>query len=280
MKIAVFGSTGFIGKKLKSKAEEKGYIVVPLDIRKNIDWKEQLKDCDAVVNLAGHQLFKDRWNDRIKALIYDSRIEGTHAIVQALAGTKVKVLVNASAIGIYGSGTQDCHEESPHADDFLARVCKAWEAEALAAQRLYKIRTVCARFGIVLGKEGGALAQMLLPFKLGLGGPIASGKQKMSWIHIEDAVGLILHALENENVSGAMNVTAPEIVSNKEFSNALGKALHRPAFLPVPKLGLYVLVGEAAGVIASGQRAIPQKALESGYKFQYKNISSALEAIF
>lgn len=279
MKIAVFGSTGFIGKKLKSKAEAKGYSVLPLDIRKNIDWKDQLKDCDAVVNLAGHPLFKDRWNDRIKALIYDSRIEGTHAIVQALAGSKVKVLVNASAIGIYGSGTQDCTEESAHADDFLARVCKAWEAEALAAQRLYKIRTVCARFGIVLGKGGGALEQMLLPFKLGVGGPIGSGKQDMSWIHVDDVAGLILHALENEKINGALNVTAPGIVSNKEFSNVLGKTLHRPAFLPVPKLGLYAMVGEAASVIASGQRAIPQKALESGYKFQYENISSALEAI-
>ena len=279
MKIAVFGSTGFIGKKLTSKAEEKGHTVVSLDIRKNIDWKDQLKDCDAVVNLAGHPLFKDRWNDRIKALIYDSRIEGTHAIVQALAGSKVKALVNASAIGIYGSGTQDCTEESPHADDFLARVCKAWEAEALAAQRLYKIRTVCARFGIVLGKEGGALAQMLLPFKLGVGGPIGSGKQDMSWIHVDDVAGLVLHALENEKINGAMNVTAPGIVSNKEFSNVLGKTLHRPAFLPVPKVGLYVMVGEAAGVIASGQRAVPRKALETGYKFKFENISSALEAI-
>ncbi len=279
MKIAVFGSTGFIGKKLKSKAEAKGHSVVPLDIRKNIDWKEQLKDCDAVVNLAGHPLFKDRWNDRIKALIYDSRIEGTHAIVQALAGSKVKVLVNASAIGIYGSGTENCHEESPHADDFLARVCKAWEAEALAAQRLHKIRTVCARFGIVLGKEGGALGQMLLPFKLGMGGPIGNGKQDMSWVHVDDAVGLILHAIDHERVSGAMNVTAPGIVTNKEFSKVLGKTLHRPAFLPVPKLGLYAMVGEAASVIASGQKALPQKALETGYKFQFENISSALEAI-
>jgi len=279
MKIAIFGATGFIGKELLAKCQEKHWEIVALDIRRDADWVQKMKDCDAVVNLGGHPLFQNRWNDRIKGLIYDSRVSGTHSIVAALKDSKVKVLVNASAIGIYGSGEQNVDETSRAADDFLARLCKAWEEEALAAQRLYKVRTVVVRFGVVLGKGGGALEKLLPPFKLGIGGPIGSGKQSMSWIHVDDVVGILLHALENEKVSGILNATAPNIVSNKEFSKTLGKVLHRPAVAPLPKAMLYLLVGEAAGIIASGQRVHPTITQQSGYTFKFPEIEIALTDI-
>jgi len=278
MKVAVFGASGFIGKHLVAALEAKKWEALPLDIRKTADWEQKLKDADAVINLAGHPLFKERWDTRIKALIHDSRVEGTEKIVAAL-GPKTKVFVNASAIGIYGTGEEEKDEHSFLANDFLARVCRDWEDAAKVAERAKKIRTVIIRFGIVLGKEGGALANLLLPFKLGVGGPIGSGKQSMSWIHVDDAASLLVFAIENEKAPPIMNATAPEILSNKEFSKTLGKVLHRPAFLPVPKLGLYALVGEAAGVIASGQRVHPKATQESGYTFKFPKLEAALKNI-
>lgn len=279
MKVAVFGGTGFIGKELKKALEAKSHEVTLLDTRRDSGWVSKVKDHDAVVNLAGHPLFNDRWNNRIKALIYDSRVEGTRKIVNALEGSSVKVLVNSSAIGIYGASERDVEEKSSLADDFLARVCKGWEDAALDAQRRFKIRTVLLRTGIVLGKNGGALSKLLLPFKLGVGGPIGNGKQSMSWIHVQDIVGLIDHAIQNDTLSGPLNGTAPNIVSNKEFSTTLGKVLHRPAILPVPKLALYAALGEAAGVIASGQRVHPKDALDSGYTFKFPYLEAALKDI-
>lgn len=279
MKLALFGGTGFIGKHLQSALRAKGHEILTLDIRKGNSWSSEIKSCDAVINLGGHPLFKDRWTERVKGLIYDSRVDGTAKIVEAMKDSNVKVFVNASAIGIYGASERDAVETSPLADDFLARLCREWESAAMTAERHYKIRTVCARFGIVLGKEDGALAKLLPPFKLGLGGPIGSGKQSMSWVHVDDVVGIIIHAIENEKIRGPINVTSPNIVSNKAFTKTLGKILHRPTFLPLPKAGLYVLVGEAAAIISSGQRVHPQVALQSGYIFKYPELESALENI-
>lgn len=279
MKIAVFGATGFIGKMLVKALQTKGWTALVLDIRKNPNWRDEIKEADAVVNLAGHPLFKDRWNDRIKASIHDSRIEGTKLIVEALKGSKVKCLVNASAVGFYGSSEKDVDESSPPADDFLARVCKNWETEAQAAQRLHGVRTVIVRIGVVLGKNGGALEKLLTPFRFGLGGPIGNGSQSMNWVHVEDVVGIIIHALENEKAPSVLNATSPNIVSNKEFTKTLAKVLHRPAFFPVPKPALYIALGEAAGVIAGGQRAHPKATLASGYTFKFPHIESALQNI-
>lgn len=279
MKIALFGATGFIGKVLVKAIKAKGWEPMLLDIRKDAQWKEKLKDADAVVNLAGHPLFKNRWNPKIKALIHDSRVEGTEKIVAALKDSKVKTLVNASAVGYYGSSETDVDENSAPADDFLARVCKNWEAEARSAERLHGIRTVIVRIGVVLGKDGGALEKLLPPFKLGVGGPIGfTGSQSMNWVHVDDVVGIIIHAIENEKVGPVLNATSPNIVSNKVFSNTLGKVLHRPALFPVPTPMLYLAVGEAALIIASGQRAHPNATLASGYTFKYPDLESALKA--
>ena len=279
MKIAVFGGTGFIGKELRKILEANGHEVLLLDTRKDSGWASQLKALDVVVNLAGHPLFKDRWNNKIKALIYDSRIEGTKKIVNALEGSSVHTFISSSAIGIYGASEREADEKSSLADDFLARVCKDWEDAALVAQRRFKVRTVLLRTGIVLGKNGGALDQLLLPFKLGVGGPIGNGSQSMSWIHIQDLAGIILHCIQNDKISGAINGTAPNIVSNKEFSKTLGKVLNRPAVLPLPAFALHVVVGEAASVIASGQRAHPKAALESGYTYKFPYLEAALREI-
>ncbi|MEZ4814115.1 MAG: TIGR01777 family oxidoreductase [Bdellovibrionota bacterium] len=280
MKIAIFGATGFIGSELVKAIQGKGWEALALDIRKDPTWEEKLKTADAVINLAGHPLFKNRWDTRVKALIHDSRVDGTHKIVAALKNTQVKTLVNASAIGIYGASEEDVNEKSQPADDFLARVCKNWESEATAAQRLYNIRTVIVRIGVVMGKGGGALEKLLPPFKLGLGGPIGmTGSQSMNWVHVDDVVGIMLFAIENEKVAPILNATSPNIVSNKEFSQTLGKVLHRPAIFPLPKAVLYAVVGEAAGVIAAGQRAHPQATLASGYTFKHPDLNEALTNI-
>lgn len=278
MKVAIFGATGFIGKELQKAINAKGWQAMPLDTRKS-GWESQVKDADAVINLAGHPLFKNRWNDRIKALIHDSRVDGTRKIVAALKGSKVKTLVNASAVGIYGSSEADVDENSKPADDFLARVCKNWEEEAKNAERLHGIRTVIVRIGVVLGKDGGALEKLLPPFKMGVGGPIGSGKQSMNWVHVEDVAGIFVFAIENDKIAPIVNATAPNIVSNKEFSTKLGKVLHRPAKIPLPKPALYLAVGEAAGVIASGQRAHPNATIASGYHFHYTDVEAALKNI-
>jgi uncharacterized protein (TIGR01777 family) len=242
--------------------------------------KAPLKEADAVINLGGHPLFKNRWNSQIKALIHDSRVDGTHKIVHELNPKKNKVFINASAIGFYGKGETVRDEHSPAGADYLARVCVNWEAEASAAERLHHIRTVIIRFGVVLGKEGGALKTLLPPFKMGLGGPVGfSGSQSMSWIHLDDVVGIIIHAIENEKTPSILNATAPNVVSNKVFSHALGKVLHRPAFMPLPTAALYLMVGEAAEVVAAGQNVKPKATLESGYQFKFPEIENALKDI-
>jgi uncharacterized protein (TIGR01777 family) len=187
--------------------------------------------------------------------------------------------VSGSAVGYYGDrGDAVLSEESAPADDFLARLCIDWERAALAAEPL-GVRVVLLRTGIVLGREGGALARLLLPFKLGLGGPIGSGKQFMPWIHLHDHVEMIAAALGDERLAGPMNVTAPVPVTNREFARALGRAVHRPAFLPVPGFVLKLALGEASSVLLTGQRAVPAKALSSGFAFEYPEIDAALADI-
>jgi len=284
MKIMVFGSTGFIGERLVKKLHEKGHEVVRATLRgKHGSWESEVAHCDAIVNLAGESLFNKRWNTDVKAAIYDSRIQGTHRIVDAIgaakkAGGKIKVLVNASAVGFYGPSWDELNESSPEGSDFLAFVCRDWEAEARRAEGTFGVRTVITRLGIVLGSEGGALAKLVLPFKLGVGGPIDLGKQWTSWIHVDDVVGILMHALENESVRGVLNATAPQPVTNKEFSKALGRALHRPSWLPVPGIALGILLGEVAEILVTGQKALPKRTLESGYTYRYPAIDAAMTA--
>jgi uncharacterized protein len=236
---------------------------------------------DAIVHLAGEPVAQ-RWSERTKRAIRDSRVAGTRNLIEGLRtlapAARPRVLVSASAIGYYGAhGPEPVDEDSPPAADFLAQVCAEWEAAARAAQGL-SIRAVQLRIGIVLERSGGALAQMLGPFRLGLGGPIGSGEQYMAWIHRDDVIGIMLAALEDERWTGPVNATAPEPVTARVFARELGRALHRPALLPVPTFALRLRFGEMAQIITTGVRAMPAKALVLGYTFQHPRLPEALQA--
>jgi hypothetical protein len=248
-------------------------------------WMKAVDDCDGVINLVGEGIFTRRWNAEFMKLLLDSRVKSTENVVKALAAnprTKAgqpKVLVNASAIGYYGPhGDEELTEDSPPGDDFLARICIDWEKAALAVESA-GVRCVTVRVGVVLDKEGGALAKLLTPFKLGAGGPVGSGKQWMSWIHHEDMTGLFLLALDDAGAAGPLNGTAPEPVTNRDFGRALGGALRRPAIMPMPGFALRLLVGEAAEVVLGGQRVLPRRAQQLGYVFKYPTIDAALREI-
>jgi uncharacterized protein (TIGR01777 family) len=289
-RILIVGGTGFIGTRLRQMIVDRGGKVVVATrnpsahpVMAGVEYAAMPADLsgfDAVVNLAGEPLFGRRWNDAVKAEIRRSRVEGTRKLVDALKASaqRPKVLVNASAIGIYGDqGERLLPESAKSSVDYLAEVCTAWESEAERASEL-GVRVVKLRIGVVLG-AGGALKQMLPPFKLGLGGPIGSGAHWMSWIHIDDLCGMILHALRDETVSGAVNGVAPGACTNKDFSKALGRALSRPAFFPVPPFMLKLMFGEVATVLTASQRCVPERALKSGYAFKYADIDGALRAI-
>jgi uncharacterized protein (TIGR01777 family) len=235
---------------------------------------------DAVVHLAGENVAQ-RWTAKAKRAIHDSRVIGTKHLVQGLAALgedRPRVLVSGSAIGYYGThGDEPIDEEAPAGDDFLAQTCSAWETEAQAAQSL-GIRLVMPRTGVVLDPGGGALGKMLPPFKLGVGGPVAGGRQYISWIHTDDLVGIVLAAIDDEQWLGAVNATAPEPQRNSEFSKTLGRVLHRPALLPVPGAALRLVYGEMAEIVTGGARVLPAKALVLGYQFRYPKLDGALRA--
>jgi uncharacterized protein (TIGR01777 family) len=232
---------------------------------------------DAVVHLAGESLAQ-RWSEAAKRRILESREQVTRTLVAALPGTGVQALVSASAVGYYGPrGDEPLDEDAPPGDDFPARVCVAWEREARAAEQ-HGVRVVTVRTGVVLDAAGGALSKMLLPFRLGVGGPVAGGRQYLSWIHVDDVVGIYLAALDGADWRGPVNATAPEPVTNREFSRALGRALRRPAVLPVPGLALRALYGEMATIVTTGQRALPRAAQRHGYAFAHPQLDEALRA--
>jgi uncharacterized protein (TIGR01777 family) len=238
---------------------------------------EALAGRDGVVHLAGAPVAQ-RWSARVKQAIRDSRVDGTRNLVAGLRAAEPRpaVLVSASGSGYYGPhGDEPIDESAPAGDDFLAEVCVAWEREAQGAGEL-GMRVVHVRTGVALAKGGGALKKMLPPFRAGIGGPVASGRQYMPWIHIDDLVGLYLAALDSGDWTGAFNGGAPEPATNREFSKALGRALHRPAVAPVPKLALRVLYGEMATVVVTGQRMVPKRALAHGYEFQHTDLDAAL----
>jgi uncharacterized protein (TIGR01777 family) len=235
---------------------------------------------EAVVHLAGENVAQ-RWTRRAKQAIRESRVIGTRHLLEGLrdAGDRPGVLVSASAIGYYGPhGEEPLDEEAPAGEDFLARVCADWEAEAERASEL-GARVVLLRTGVLLDPAGGALARMLPPFRLGLGGPVAGGRQYVSWIHREDLLGIILTALSDERWSGAVNATAPDPCPNRDFSRTLGRALKRPALLPVPSFSLKLLYGQMAEVVTTGARVVPAKALVLGYRFQHLHLTGALRSL-
>ena len=271
MRITITGGSGLIGSKLTSRLRERGDDVTTLSLRGD-ELAPNLEGRDAVVHLAGENLAQ-RWTDGAKREILQSREQGTRRLVEALPES-VKTLVSASAVGYYGPrGTEEVTEDDPPGDDFPARVCVAWEREANAADA----RVVTIRTGVVLDASGGALAKMLLPFKLGIGGPVAGGRQYMPWIHVDDLVGIYVAALDGADWRGPVNATAPNPATNAAFSKALGRALHRPAVLPIPGLALRALYGEMAAIVTTGQRAVPRKVLAYGYDFAHPDLDEALD---
>ncbi len=284
--VCVLGASGFVGQALVAKLSEKGFRVLESSLQNDPSWESKVYESDGIVNLAGEPIFGVRWNHYVKSEIFDSRVDGTAKIVEALRRaqerdpSKVRTFICASAIGYYGSrGDEILTEKSEAGHDFLAFVCRHWEESAIRAKNEAGVRTVMLRFGVILGKGGGALQKMLCPFKLGLGGPINLGKQWFSWIHLEDVVGIILHALEDESLSGPYNTVSPHPVRNKEYAATLGRVLKRPAFMPVPGFALRIVYGEASEVLTAGQRVTADRILESGYIYHHPHLEAALKNI-
>ena len=241
---------------------------------------EAFEGVDVIFHLAGESVAEGRWTSAQKARIRESRVVGTQNLVAGIARAepRPRVLVSASAVGYYGDrGEEELTEASAPGDDFLADVCVEWERAARVAEQ-HGVRVVLARTGIVLG-QGGALAKMLTPFKLGAGGPLGNGRQWMPWIHVADLARLYLHAADTTSIQGPMNAVGPHPVRNSEFTKALGRALHRPAFMPAPYLGLRLVFGEFAKVLFASQRVIPQVAIDTGFHFEYPQIAAALAEI-
>jgi hypothetical protein len=237
-------------------------------------------DVEAVFHLAGEPVAQGRWTAAKKRRIRDSRVLGTRNLVTSIGNMlpRPRVLICASATGYYGDrGAELLDESSPSGQGFLAEVCRAWEAEALEAEK-HGVRVVLARLGVVLAPRGGALERMLLPFRLGLGGKLGSGQQWMSWIHVDDAVGLLLHAAERKDVRGPINLVSPTPVSNQDFTRELARALGRPALFAVPRLALNLALGEVSDVLLESQRVVPKLARQSGYAFAYPELGPALAA--
>jgi len=249
-------------------------------------WLDEVARADAVIHLAGESIASGRWTARRKRELVASRVESTRLITSALAAcdTPARVFICASAAGYYGfRGDEELREDAPPGDDFLARLCVDWEREALAAAN-ERVRVVCLRLGVVLSRRGGALAKMLLPFRLGLGGPLGPAQNYFPWIHEDDAVGLIEFALARSGepsaehpLSGPVNLVAPRAIRMGEFAAALGRSLKRPALLPIPALALRVALGELADAVMPGQRVIPERGQAAGYCFRFPEIDSALE---
>jgi uncharacterized protein len=314
MRVTVTGATGLIGPRVvaalrargddvtvlsrdperaQSRLEQSTRPPLPLDVSQGtlqtMHWNlsresapsAALAGRGAVVHLAGENVAQ-RWTGSAKQAIRESRITGTRHLVQGLDplgdAERPSVLVSASAIGYYGAhGDEPIDEEAPAGGDFLAQTCSAWEAEAETAKQ-HGVRVVRVRTGVVLDRDGGALGKMLTPFKLGVGGPVAGGRQYISWIHPADLVGIVLAAIDSQQWQGPINATAPEPQRNRDFSRALGHALHRPSMLPVPGAALTLLYGEMSQIVTTGARVLPARALVLGYEFRHPQLDSALRA--
>lgn len=296
MDYLISGATGFIGRNVVKQLLALGHEVNYMGRRRSqrIDsraafhfWNaneapplNSISRLDAIVHLAGEPVAQ-RWNEEVKRQIYASRVEGTRKLVSAMSDLKHKpaVLVCASAVGYYGNrGDEILTEKSTPGDDFLAQVCIDWEREALRA-REFDIRVAIIRISVVLGTDGGALNKMLTSFRLGIGGRLGSGRQWMPWIHIHDLVRLLIYSAENPTASGPLNGCTPQPVTNAEFVQALARALHRPAILPVPKFALRIVLGEVADALLSSLRVIPEATLRTGFEFEYPDLEGALKSL-
>jgi hypothetical protein len=281
MKIVISGGTGFLGRPLAAALSGDGHDVVVLP-RDQKSWPAHVNGAGAIVNLAGEPIAATRWTDEHKRRIVDSRVRATRTLADAVrtAASPPSVFISGSAVGYYGPlGDEMATEDTPAGSDFLANTCVQWEGEAQKAAGP-ATRVVCIRTGLVLEKDGGALPQMMTPFKFGVGGKLGSGRQYSPWIHREDWINLVRWTMQTPSTSGPVNATAPNPVTNAEFAHALGHAIHRPAFLPAPGFALKLILGEMAeGLLLSGQRAVPAKATHLGFHFKYKTLGAALQAI-
>ncbi|HEY7617244.1 MAG TPA: TIGR01777 family oxidoreductase [Terriglobales bacterium] len=299
MKLMITGATGFIGSALLQRLGLQPHTLTLLSRTPRRPrqtsreqwlvwqpgapgaWEQAIDGADGIINLAGEPIAAKRWTESQKENLRSSRIETTRALVQALAKARVKpkFLISASAVGYYGPrGDETLTEESSPGSDFLSRLCVEWEEEARKAEA-HGVRVALVRTGIVLGKGQGALAKMVPPFKLFVGGRLGSGKQWMPWIHIDDEVSLIEFLMNQENARGAFNATSPNPVTMSEFSRTLGRVLNRPAWAPVPASLLTLLLGEMADMLVAGQRAVPAAAQSLGFRFKYPNVANALASL-
>jgi uncharacterized protein (TIGR01777 family) len=295
MKIVIAGGSGFLGQPLVQRLLTRGHDVIVLtrnvshvgvgrpmlwDGRTQGAWSDEAASADVVINLAGENVGEGRWTDARKRRLIASRLDATNAIVEALRRepSRVRTVIQASAIGYYGNrGDEILDESASRGDGFLAELVERWESAARPAENLG--RFVIIRFGVVLHRDGGALRKMWLPFKLGLGGPIGSGEQWMSWIGREDALRFVEWAMENDRVRGVYNATAPQPVRNRDFTRALGRALHRPAIMPLPAFALRLAFGQMADeTVLGGQRALPRRAEADGYPFLHPLLDDELQS--
>ena len=301
MKIIITGGTGFIGTHLLRQLTLHEHTVVmftrgaagkrtmgrsvvhsvhwdPLD---RGEWMKEVDGADIIINLIGKNVFEERWNERVKRQILDSRTIPTQLIVEAVSGAKQRpsLMVSASAVGFYGDrGAEEITEASSGGDDFLAEVVRQWESAAFGAEQ-FGVRVAVPRIGLVLEKSGGMIGKMFLPFRLCAGGPIGSGRQFLPWVHMDDVVRGILYPIENNHFSGRYNLVSPHPVTMDEFARTFGSVLHRPSWLPVPDIALSILYGEGAKVILSGQNARPIRLQSAGYHFSYTELFAALKNI-
>ncbi len=297
MNVLITGGLGFIGTQLSIRLLERGNAVtivdhsprprpstppgvryISADTSLRGRWQDQAERQDAVINLAGASIFS-RWTEERKRLIYDSRIRTTSNVVEALQRDSSRLLCSTSAVGYYGfRGDEELTEGDGPGDDFLARVCVDWEGEAARAADK-GIRVAVTRFGIVLGKTGGALGQMIPLFRSYIGGPLGSGEQWFSWVHMEDLMRAFLFILDNEDIAGPVNICSPNPVRNRQLAKALGKSLSRPSFLRAPAFAVRLILGEFGTMLLKGQRVLPAKLVDKGFVFQYPDIADALNEV-
>jgi uncharacterized protein len=294
MRIVIAGGSGLLGTALAARLHHEGHTVASLTRRPTLPtdvewdpaapggpWSGVVGAADVVVNLAGESIAGRRWTEARKKALVESRLRATRALAAAIAAAPEapRAFLSGSGIGIYGPhGDESVTEETPPGNDFLARLCVAWEREATAVAD--RTRVVLLRTGVVLAREGGALPQMALPFHFFAGGPIGSGRQYVPWIHVDDWVEMARWAMMADAVAGALNVTAPNPVTNRELAQAIGHALRRPALLPAPAFALRLAVGELADALLTGQRVMPAKAQALGFTFRYPDVDSALRALY
>ena len=301
MKIVIAGGSGFIGSELIRRLLDSKHEVVLLSRNPEAvhyqhnesisvvqwdgatvgEWAKYIDGVDVVINLSGENIAARRWRPKQKSRLISSRINSTRAILLSIskASKKPRILINASAVGYYGNfGNGDVAETQTKGEGFLSDLCGQWEREALHAEK-YGLRVVLLRIGIVLEPSGGALRKMLLPFQFFFGGPLGSGKQWFPWIHRGDVVNIIMYAIENDALSGGVNVSSPSPVTMKEFARSLGRVIGRPSWLPIPSLILKFMLGEMSEMLLGGRRIMPMKLLDNGFVFQYPDLDKALKSL-